>query len=97
MLQALVWQIVWVLIQYALGVSKEFVEAAIAAVIEAKDLRHEDGTFYTGAEKKDWVVNELVIKFNDYQFKKEWSSTVSSIVDLAWSFTKQKMEGDVTQ
>ena len=81
------------MIQYALGVSKAFVEAAIAAVIEAKDLKHDDGTLYTGQEKKDWVINELVIKFNDYQFKKEWSSTVSSIVDLAWSFAKQKMEG----
>lgn len=94
MWQAVVWQIVWLLIQYALGVSKAFVEAAIEAVVKAKDLKHEDGSSYSGQEKKDWVINELLIKFDDYQFKKEWKSTFSTIVDLAWSYAKQRLVGE---
>jgi hypothetical protein len=94
MWQAIGWKIVWLIVSYLFKVSRDFIEFTIDAVAKANTLKHDDGTSYTGTEKKDWVLNELVIKYNDHQFMKEWKSTFMAIIELAVSYTKQSMIGE---
>lgn len=90
-LNSLWWGILWILIRWILKVTKEMVNKAIESVEKARDLKHEDGSPYTGKEKSDWVLEQLIQEFGKENFKTYWKSTYNTLIELAWTYVKKEV------
>jgi hypothetical protein len=90
-LNQLLWNVCLIVLRWVLGVSKEMVTAAIIAVDHARDLKHDDGTPYTGDEKKDYVIDQLINKFDTTALGDTTKSTLSSLTSIIWSYLQTKL------
>jgi hypothetical protein len=88
-MQAILWSIIWAAIRWILGVSKELIATAVQAATDAEALKHPDGTVYTGAEKKDYVVNKVKQNFLQLSTHPEWNSIINTIIELAVVYLKK--------
>jgi hypothetical protein len=87
MLQSILWQILFLLARWVFKVSKDFVTKAVDEVQKANELRHEDGSVYTGKEKFSVVFDTLELYAEEYDWKLD-DSAVNAIIELAVSYLK---------
>jgi uncharacterized protein YeaC (DUF1315 family) len=71
------------------NVSKDFIVKAIEEVGKANELKHPDGSSYTGKEKYDVVFDALVVYAGQYNWKPE-SSTINAVIEMVVSYLKSK-------
>jgi hypothetical protein len=92
-MQGILWSILWVVLRSLLGVSKNMVSDALDFVAKAQDLKHDDGSVFSGEEKFEWVVDQMVNKYaTSEEFKQIGKSTLNTLIELALSFLKFKIQ-----
>jgi hypothetical protein len=87
MLQSIFWQIIFLLARSVFKVSKDFIAKAVDEAQKANELKHEDGTVYTGKEKFSVVFDALVQYAEQYNWKLE-DSTINTVIELVVSYLK---------
>lgn len=91
-MQALLWQLIFLLLRIILGVTKDMILATIKAVTDAEVKKHEDGTPFTGPEKRSYVLTELITAWSKEDWAKivtdQTQSTVNLLVEAAVSYMK---------
>lgn len=90
MIQALLWQLLWAIVKIVFDVGKDFIAEAIKAVADAENLKKDDGTPYSGPEKKDYVVAQLVKFWGQVEWVEKGQRITNAIVEFAVSYIKSK-------
>lgn len=88
MIQSLLWQALLFLLRKLLDVGKPFIEEAVKTVIEAEALKHDDGSSYTGPEKRDYVFKHMAEFWGQQDWVSKGQRVTNLIVEAAVSYLK---------
>jgi len=88
-MQAILWSLVWILVRWALGVGKEVITQVITVVTEAETLKHEDGSAYTGLEKKNYVLGKLDSYFGSELLGNQTKIAYNALLELALNYIRK--------
>ena len=90
MVQTLLWQLLLILLRIVLEVGKDFITAAIKAVTEAEDKKHDDGTPLTGPEKKAYVMGELIKAWSQEEWVTKGQRITNLVVEAVVNYIKSR-------
>jgi len=71
-----------------LGVGKDLIFTTISAVESAEILIHEDGTNFTGPEKKDYVLGKISKFLSEVNWTEPSKKIINLIIELAVNYVK---------
>jgi len=80
------WAVAWWLIERLLKVTSDLVNATIEAVKKAETLTHEDGTPYTSAQKRAWVIKELKVWWTKEQWLEGGDRVTNMLIEAAVNY-----------
>jgi hypothetical protein len=85
-----IWNIVWSLLPRLLGLSKDTLGMALSAISQANNLKHPDGTDFSGVEKQQYVFDTIKSYVISRGKDLVSTSTLNTLIEFALSYAKSK-------